>query len=154
MEEDKTTNEIICGLEESVIFPELVPKDIVILIRNSQINIKKKIIEKGSEHPSVLINMCELAELYISIFYYNNAEEILLKTYFGYRRIYRNRNVVVVVTLSRLAFSLQQQRRFSEAEKCYKESLEGLETHLGTIIIIIIIIIITIMTITLIIIAK
>ena len=126
-----TTFEIIINLEANAHFSDLISIDLIERIRQSQIDLKQLIRERGSEHPSVLAGLNGLAENYISIYQFDKAETILRKTWVGYKRIYGTKNIIVPHTLSRLAYCWREQRIYQNAEIAYKEAVDGLELLVG-----------------------
>ena len=131
-EEDlETTFNIVLGLESEASFSDLVSQDRVHCIRELQENLKRKILEKGSEHPSVLAGLNELAENYVLIYQFDKAETIFHKTWMGYKRIYGSTNCLVPHTLSRLAYCWHEQRMYKDAKRGYRDSLSGYESLLG-----------------------
>ena len=126
-----STLEIIIRLEAAGSFSDLISLDLIEHIRNSQTDLKQRIRDRGSEHPSVLAGLNELAENYISIYQFDKAETILHKTWVGYKRIYGTTNTIVPHTLSRLAYCWREQRIYQNAEIAYKEAVLGLELLVG-----------------------
>ena len=90
---------------------------------------------RGTEHPSTLNLTVKCAELCYLTRKFEEAEMWFRRAWHGYRRAlckpFERTHISVYRAGAHLAKTLSELRRFQESEAIFRESLKGLEDHLG-----------------------
>ena len=85
----------------------------------------------GSDHPSVLRDMFNLAGILTEEQHYADAEEMYKELIESARRVLGPQHPGTLVAKGTLAMILDEEKRFAEAEKLYREVLEAQRQTLG-----------------------
>lgn len=86
---------------------------------------------KGTQHPFTLDIFSKLGNLLRDCNYLKEAEELLFKTWNGYKVAHGHEHILVYQSLSDLASVYFFLKRYKEAADCYRSALKGLESHVG-----------------------
>ena len=127
------THELICTVEKIAKFSSIIDEKTIQVIADLQVSIKENTKLHGSEHPITLEQLLELSENYISIRIYECAGMILDRASLGLKRCFGKDHPTVPQALSRLAFALSEQLKYTDAIKNYHEALTGFELLYGPI---------------------
>lgn len=84
--------------------------------------------EFGSEHPITLTSINTLAEIYFETFQFEKAEYFFRRAFIGRGRCFGKHHILTFFSLTRLAYTLDKLRRFTESVECFNIALIGLDS--------------------------